>query len=550
MLTYLHIRNYALIDKVELVPDGKLNIITGETGAGKSIMLGALGLVMGNRADTKVLFHPEEKCVVEATFTQPGESLKALLEGAGLDVEPDTLLRREISPQGKSRAFVNDTPVSLETLRLIADALLDIHSQHDTLELASQTYQLSLLDAYAGLTAERALVAEAVGQYRKAEGESTALAKQIAEAGRQQDFNIFQLTELDRVAPLEDELEILEQELRVLENTEEIKQRLALATTSLGGGEQDAVSNLRVGVQHLDKLAQYSKKLEELAGRAKSALEEVRDIVDEVEREQEGIDFDPARQLFVTERVNVLNQLLVKHGLKGTAELLALRQTLATAIAQVEGLDDALLDAKALTENTFKEALKLASALTIKRRLAIPQLEAELKTLLAEVGMPNATLKVELGEAGLNATGVDSCQMLFSANKGFGLQQLKNAASGGEFSRLMLCIKYVMAQKTELPTLIFDEIDTGISGEIALRVARLMGQMASQHQLIVITHMAQIAARASSHYFVYKAESGERTFTNIRKLTEGERLQEVAQMIGGANPSKTALENARELIAG
>lgn len=548
MLKTLLIRNYALIDHLELAPASGLNIITGETGAGKSIMLGALGLVMGNRADTKVLFHPDEKCVVEANFHLPDAELAPVLEEAGVDFESDCILRREIAPSGKSRAFINDTPVSLESLRRVADALIDVHSQHETLQLASQAYQLSVLDAYAGLQARTAEMAAAYKAYQKVGKELADVQARIQAAARERDFTVFQLEELDKLAVQPGEVEALEQELTLLANAEDIQLKINQADQLLQSGEGDVLSRLKAATQAVERAGAFSPTLAALAGRLQSSLIELKDIAAEVEAEGAKMEFDPRRLEVVQDRIGQLNLLLKKHGVTSTDALLALREDLSRTLAGMEGLDESVEQLAAEQVRLRKAAEGVAAALSMLRQAAIPMLEAEMAALLAEVGMPNARLQIDRQPAALSADGQDQIRILFSANKGVTPQELKNAASGGEFSRLMLCLKYVLAGKTHLPTLIFDEIDTGISGEIALRVGRLMARMAERHQLLVITHMPQIAAKGSRHYFVFKQEKADRTYTNLRELRDEERLQEIAQMIGGANPSATAVSSARELM--
>lgn len=549
MLKSLLIRNYALIDRLELAPAPGLNIITGETGAGKSIMLGALGLVMGNRADTKVLFHADEKCVVEANFHLPDAELAPVLEEAGVDFEADCILRREIAPSGKSRAFINDTPVSLESLRAVADALIDVHSQHETLQLASQAYQLSVLDAYAGLQTRAAEMAAAFRAYQKVGKELAEVQARIQAAARERDFTAFQLEELEKVAVQPGEVEALEQELTLLANAEDIQVKLNQADQLLQSGEGDVLSRLKAAAQAVERAGAFSPTLAGLAERLQSSLIELKDIAAEVEAEGAKMEFDPRRLEVVQDRIGQLNLLLKKHGVTTTDDLLALRDTLSRTLAGMEGLDESVEQLTVEQARLLKVAEAVAAELSKLRQAAIPKLEAEIAALLDEVGMPNARLQVDRQPAGLSANGQDQIRILFSANKGVTPQELKNAASGGEFSRLMLCLKYVLAGKTNLPTLIFDEIDTGISGEIALRVGRLMARMAERHQLLVITHMPQIAAKGSRHYFVFKQEKADRTYTNLRELKNEERLHEIAQMIGGANPSATAVSSARELMA-
>ncbi len=548
MLVSLTIRNYALIQNLNFRPTRGLNIITGETGAGKSIMLGAMGLLMGNRADTKVLFSDTEKCVVEGTFSVAEYGLQGFFEEEGLDYEDETIIRREITPQGKSRAFVNDTPVTLDQLRELTGRLIDIHSQHDTLQLGSQAYQLSLVDGFAGLSAEAASVGSAFGRYRKLQKRFEELTARIAAAAREKEFNQFQSDELEKASLKPGEVEALEQELELLENTEDIRLKLGLAAGLLEGGEQSALDALKASAQNLEKVATFSTSLGDLSARLQSAWLEVKDIASELSPLAEQMESDPARLEEVNLRLSQINLLLKKHGLKTSDELIELQNTLSEAISGLDNLDEEAATLEKEARAAHIEAMEIAKQLSQKRRKAIQPLEQAIGAILLEVGMPNARLSVEHRETELSGTGIDSVRVLFSANKGIAPQELKNAASGGEFSRLMLAVKHVLAGKTSLPTLVFDEIDTGISGEIAMKVGRLMRQMAQNHQLMVITHMPQIAARGGKHFFIYKKDDGPRTFTQVRELEGEDRLMEIAQMIGGERPSQTAVSSARELI--
>ena len=549
MIASLLIRNYALINQLSLAPDPSLNIITGETGAGKSIMLGALGLLLGNRADTKVLFNEGEKCVVEGTFQVGQLGLETLFEANSLDYDHECIIRREITPQGKSRAFINDSPVSLEVLRSLSVRLMDIHSQHDTLQLSSQSYQLSLIDHFGGLMPPAAEVAATFRQYRQKRQNLEKLKAGLAAANREKDFNQFQFDELSKAQLVEGEYEDLERELNLLENVEDIRLKLDQANGYLSAEGSAATDAVKAANQLLTKVQSFSTELEELGKRLTSVYLELKDIAGELEPLAENLEYDPERHQQVSERLSQLNTLLKKHGAADVATLIAKRTDLQAELNKLESLDEDLDEAEKELKALHQRTTTLALALRQQRQQAIPGFEAAIAELLAEVGMPNARLKAEMREAELGPHGLDAVQIMFSANKGIALADLKAAASGGEFSRLMLCVKYVMAGKMELPTLIFDEIDTGISGEIAMRVGRLMQQMAKRHQLIVITHMPQIAARGAAHFFVYKHEESDRTYTNIRPLAGTERLTEIAQMIGGANPSVTAIKNAKELIA-
>ncbi len=554
MLADLRIDNYALIEHLHLKPSGRLTIITGETGAGKSIMLGAIGLLLGNRADTKLLFNQKNKCVVEGHF-DVGHHPEVLdiFRAEDLDVDDDGLaiLRREITPAGKSRAFVNDTPVPLEVLRRIGEHLVDIHSQHDTLLLADESYQLSLLDAYAGLLPVRARYATAYGALRAAETEGKALEKQLATQQRELDYNSFLLNELEEAKPREGEQEELEEEQKLLENAEEIKAKLTQATDALTESEYAANSTLKSVVTMLGGLAGYADTYAALRERLQSALIEVNDIADELTAAEQRTEADPARLAEIEDRLNILYSLQRKHTVRDTAGLLTVLTELRGRVGNVQELEMRLETTRATVKTARADVQRLGQELSAGRKTAFPKFEQETRDLLAELGMPNARLVVRHEAAAQpQASGLDAVGLLFTANRGAQPQPIAKAASGGEFSRLMLAVKYLLADKTALPTIIFDEIDTGISGEVALKVARLLRQMAAQHQCLAITHLPQMAAAGDLHYFVYKEETPERTVSRLKVLDKQERITEIAQMIGGSAPGKAAVQSAKELLAG
>ena len=558
MLIDLKIKNYALIEQLEMNPSPVLNIITGETGAGKSIMLGAIGLLLGNRADSKLLFNQEQKCVIEGVFDISQYNLKEVFIAEDLDFDEHCILRREISPSGKSRAFVNDTPVTLDVLRKIGENLMDIHSQHDTLQLGDTSFQLNILDIYAGNTSLDIYAGnlsylkdynDTYRRYKKLEGDYKKLTDQLAQAQKELDYNTFLLNELEEINLQEDEQEQLETELKELENAEDIKLKLTQAVQYLTESEFNITSALKDTVQLIGQLAAFSPKYEELRTRTESCMIELNDIAGELEDAERRTEADPARTTEVQERLNAIYTLQRKHQVQTIGELLKIQRELEGKVGSVLNLDNAL----ASTEKAMKEAeadmLEKAAVLSERRKASFGKFEQELYTLLAELGMPNARIVIQHKTAAPTATGTDEISILFSANKGAQPQTLVKAASGGEFSRLMLSIKYMLADKTALPTIVFDEIDTGISGEVAVKVGKMMQQMAQKHQIIAISHLPQIAAQGNSHYFVYKHDTEDRTISRVKKLSDKERVDEIAHMIAGANPSASAYKSAKELLS-
>ncbi len=548
MLSHLLIKNYALIDQLEMTPDRALNIITGETGAGKSIMLGAIGLLLGNRADTRVLYDPSVKCIIEGAFDVSGYVIETIFEEEELDFSPTCIVRREISPAGKSRAFVNDTPVNLEIMRRVTSQLMDIHSQHDSVLLGSNEYQLQIVDTYAQ-DDDRLRVYRADYQtYRERQTIYDHLMNEAGAMRREFDYNNFLYQELAKANLQADEQEALEQELNVLENAGEIKERLLLASEYLDNPEQSVVALLKGAVGCLNQVTKVADQYRSLQERAQSALIELRDLADEIATEQEGVEMDDTRTEVVRERLNLIYQLQTKHQVKDVAALIALRNELEQKVSKVLNLDEDIEKAKAKADAAQKKMNVSAEALSKARVAVLKPIEKEIKGLLNDLGMPNASLVIEAERGRPTPTGIDTVTFLFSANKGVKPQQLKNVASGGEFSRLMMAIKYILASKRSLPTIIFDEIDTGVSGEIAIKMGQMMRDMAQAHQLISITHLPQIAAQGMAHYFVYKDHSAAKTVSRVRKLTFEERVQEIAQMIGGKSPSPNAVSSAREIL--
>jgi DNA repair protein RecN (Recombination protein N) len=548
MLSNLLIKNYALIKQLEMSPDPGLNIITGETGAGKSIMLGAIGLLLGNRADAKSLFDANEKCIIEGSFNLAGYDMAPNFDEENLDFADECIIRREISVSGKSRAFINDTPVNLETLRKISSQLLDIHSQHDSIMLGSNEFQLQSVDAFAGNAELLADYQSRFQHYKNASKAWETLQNQAAQLRREFDFDQFLHQELSSASLQIDEQENLEQELAILENAVEIRERLQLAYTYLDNPDGSILELLKTTVGSLSQAARLVPGYDTLRQRAQSALIELRDLADEIDNISSSLDLDHSRTELVRERLDLIYLLLKKHQLSSVAELIALENTLQAKLNAVLNLDEELSHAKKEVELSREVMLKSAKTLSARRQQVTKQIESLLLERLIELGIPNASLEIKISETTPTSSGIDSVIFLFSGNKGIMPQELKQVASGGEFSRLMMVIKYILADKRKLPTIIFDEIDTGVSGEIAKKMARMMHNMSANHQIIAITHLHQIASSGNAHYFVYKDHSSERTVSKIKKLSSEERVMEIAQMIGGLNPSESVISNAREMI--
>ncbi len=549
MLSYLLIKNYALIEHLELRPDAELNIVTGETGAGKSIILGAIGLLLGHRADVKTLYNPAEKCVIEGHYEIGGYYIREVFEDENLDYETTCIIRREISPAGKSRAFVNDTPVNLETLRRITGELMDVHSQHDSVLLGSNEYQLQLVDTYAQNAPLLAQYKTDFRAFRQAQEGYDRLMAEAKDIKKEFDYNSFLLDELTKLKLAAGEQEDLEQELNILENAEDVKSRLNLALGYLQDPEQCVLSSLQSVLGSLSAVSAFSPAYAQLRDRVQSALIELKDVAAEVESEEELVELDNQKIETLQERLTLIYNLQQKHGVKTIAELLLIQAQLGKKVSKVLNLDADLDAAKAAAHAAWETLETSAAALSDSRKAILKEVEERATSLLADLGMPNARLVVQHAKGKPTVNGVDTVNFLFSANKGMKPQQLKSVASGGEFSRLMLALKYLLADKRSLPTIVFDEIDTGVSGEIAIKMGNMMKEMATGHQIIAITHLHQIAAQGDAHYFVYKDNSADKTVSRIRKLTTEERVMEIAQMIGGAKPPKGVVENARELLS-
>jgi DNA repair protein RecN (Recombination protein N) len=551
MLQRLSISNYALIDQLNISFSKELNIITGETGAGKSIILGALSLILGQRAESKYFYNQDKKCVIEGIFAIQDYHLQQFFADNDLDYEAETVLRREISADGKTRAFINDTPVNLALLKNLGEQLIDIHSQHATLAINTEDFQLLVLDTLAEHD-------EILANYRQSHQQHKLVSKKLHElisnferAKAEQDYLQFQFDELEAANLLDGEQEKLEQELKMLEHAEEIKRSLVSINYLLSESEQATIPQVKESNTLLQGIEKYNPEFSNISERLKSVLIELKDINAELESIGQHILIDENRATAIAERLDTIYSLQKKHRVNNTSELLEIRERFAQQLNQLLSGEEEIEELKKQESKLQADLLKLAGIISANRTKHIPELEKQVQLSLAEVGMPNAQLKVnqESTMESLNESGADRIQFLFSANKGQLPQAMNKVASGGELSRLMLSIKSLIAKQTSLPTIIFDEIDTGISGEVALKVGNNMQQLAKNMQVITITHLPQIASKMGTHFRVFKDESGPQTLTKISELTSNERVLEIAKMLSGENPGEFALQNAKELLA-
>jgi len=549
VLVSLFIKNYAVLKEVDIQFNLGLNVITGETGAGKSVMLGALGLVLGERADSK-LGVKDDKCLVEAVFNASNDELNAFFERNDLEPESDIILRREISATGKSRAFINDTPVSLQQLKELGDLLVDIHSQHETVSLKDKTYQLDLLDTFAANQNLKTDYEKAFLSVKSLRNELKNLQSQADELRNAFEFDNFQYQELAKADLEHLDAHELENEQILLENAGEIISICNAAADALGQSEGNILDSLLRIASSLKTLAKSNEKIESFRKRLDSAWIELKDVSTEIASFADTIQTDDERLVFVQERLSQLYGLQKKHRAMDVNELIAKRNELAEKLTVSSNLESVLENlAKSLLEGEA-ELYKLGEALRNKRAEAILPLCQTLTTLLHEVGMEKAKVDVRLlplGTPGFD--GLEQVELLFTANQGQDLQPLSKVASGGELSRFMLCIKTILAKNKKLPTLIFDEIDTGISGEAAQKTGRLMKKLGKSHQILAITHLPQMTAQGDFHYHIYKHESGQETSSKVELLEQEARITQLAQMISGENPGETALNHAKELLS-
>lgn len=549
MLTSLSIKNYALIDNLQVNFSNGLTIITGETGAGKSILLGGLSLILGKRADLTHIKDTSKKCIIEATFDIANYNLKTIFREEDIDYESETIIRREILPSGKSRAFVNDSPVNLNTLAVLGEYLIDIHSQHQTLELTNNDFQFQIIDALASNDSNLQDYKLKLKLFKDTEKELNSLYNLKAESVKEHDYNVFLLKELEEAKLISGELEMLETEYETLSNVEDIKEELNLSNQLLSDEQIGILNTLTTLKNSLLKLSEISGTYKELYNRVNSTLIELDDLFGDLENTQEGLEANPNRLEAVNTKLQVIHNLLLKHAAIDIEELINIQIKLSNKVSSAENIDDDIqLKLKELNSNK-KELDTIAKVIHQKRENAIPKLVLQLEDKLADLGMENAKFDISVKlEDEFLSNGKDNLSLLFKANKGGDFKPLKKAASGGELSRIMLAIKSILSKYIQLPSIMFDEIDTGVSGEISNKMASIMIKMSKSLQVFTITHLPQIAAKGDTHFKVYKEDVDNRTATHLVRLNDDERIVEIAQMLGGKKMSSSAIAHAKQLL--
>lgn len=550
MFKSLSINNYALIDRLDISVEPGFTVITGETGAGKSIMLGALGILLGGRAEARAVRTGAAKCVVEAAFDVSALGIQGFFDENDIDFDgEECILRREVTAAGKSRAFINDTPVPAARLKELGALVIDIHSQHRNLLIGREDYLLDTLDIVAANSAEKEAYAEAFAHWRKAEEDLKALRLQAEKGQTDGDYLKFQLTQIQEAALLPDEQEELEKENALLEHAEEIKASLGSAAFAINGGDGERLAELRRAAQQLESIAAHLPEAAALAERLESARIEIGDIADELERQSEGIDFNPARAEQVASRLNLIYDLLQKHRAASITELLALAKDWEEQLNRLENMESLLEESQRRCAALLADLRKQGSVLTATRGKAANIVEQSLTESLHTLGMPNVSIRFSLQPREVPAAcGMDTPVFLFSANKNVPMQPVSEIASGGEIARVMLALKGLIARHKNLPTIIFDEIDTGVSGTMAERMAVMMGEIAKHCQVLCITHLPQIAAKGNAHFRVHKEENETGTTSHISRLSPEERVREIATMLSGAEISEAAVSNAKALL--
>lgn len=549
MIKRLHIRNYAIIEYLDIDFARGLTIITGETGAGKSILLGALGLIMGDRADTKSLYNQEEKCIIEGIFDLGAHDLRDFFAENDLDYETEVVVRRELTPSGKSRAFVNDSPVTLKVLQDLSAELIDLHQQFDTLDIHNLSFQLRMIDALAGNK-------ELLLQYRNIYREYSANQRRLSEllnrneqSTKEMDFIQFQLEEFNKAELVSGEQETWEEELTRLSHAEDIKRTLGMAFDILTENEQSIVGQMQSLSVALVTIGKYAPNLGEYSDRFANMIFELREMSNEFEKVADQTDYDPERIQEVQQRLDLIYRLLKKHTVASVDELLAIQTNLEQQLAGFADLGNEIGALRDKIKVQEEQLYRWADELSDRRQAVIPGYEQKVVDMLTQLAMPYAQLKIENRKLEhLSPTGLDEVQFLFAANRGSRLQQIKDVASGGELSRLALVTKSLVASAIPLPTLIFDEIDSGISGDVALKMGNILRNLSNEHQVVTITHSPQVASKADRHYFVFKVDKPDRTITNVRLLSDDDRVRAIAVMLSQSPPSESALVNARELL--
>ena len=550
MLKHLYIKNFTLIDELDIELYQGFSVITGETGAGKSIILGALWLLLGQRADSKAIKQGAEKCVIEAHFDLSRYGMTDFFEENEIEYDAaDCIVRRELTASGKSRAFINDTPVQLSLLKELGEQLVDIHSQHQNLLLNKQDFQLNVVDIIAGDEKELQLYQQAYTQYHATEKELSTLKESIEQNRQNADFLQFQFEELTQANLAEGEQEELEQKSETMSHSEEIKSALYEADNALSADQTGVVGSLRTALSAIRQIEKVLPDASELVERLDSSYIELKDIAQEISSQMEHVDFDPAELDAINNRLDKLYDLEKKYHVEKVEELIAKRDELKIQLGRIENSDEALAELQQKLATQLAQAQKAAEALTKLRTKAAKQIEKEMQGRLMPLGMPNVKFSIEMTQEPLNANGQDKVAFLFSANTSTPLQPISQVASGGEIARVMLSLKAMISGAVKLPTIIFDEIDTGVSGKTAEKMAEIMQEMGHhERQVISITHLPQIAALGSAHYKVEKEETAKGTISRMRKLSDDERVLEIAQMLSGSNVSEAAISNAKQLL--
>jgi len=551
MLKKLLVRNYALIKELEINFDVGFTVLTGETGAGKSIILGALSLILGNRADSSTLLDKSEKCVVEGFFNIKNEEINNFLRANDIDSADPLILRREVAPNGRSRAFINDTPVNLDIMKDLADRLIDIHSQHENLLLGSKHFQLSLIDSFANHDSLLGEYRSVYDEFKRLEWEYRTLSGDRDKRMADLDYYSFQLKQLDDARLTEGEENELENEQELLSHAGEINEALVHSYNLLSGEDYSALNNLSEVRRLLEKIVTFYPDAEKIIRRIESTIIELGDIGNELNSRAFGIDNDPARLETVTERLDILNSLMQKHRVDDIKSLIEVREEIRSAVTGIETSDDRLKELEGMLDKRRTRLNELANKITENRSFNIPSIEDKMKSLLVQLGIPNGRFEIRMTqESNFSEYGRDHIEFLFSANKQVLPENLARVASGGELSRVMLSLKSLLTDNKSLPTIFFDEIDSGVSGDVATRVGSILASMGNKMQVINITHLPQVAAHGTMHYHVYKEEDGDSTITRIKLLNKDEKLTEVARLLSGNEITRAAIENARELIEG
>ena len=549
MLLSLSIKNYALIESLETDFSNQFSVITGETGAGKSILLGALGLVLGNRADLTSLKDKEQKCIIEATFSIANYHLEAFFTQNDLDYEERTIIRREILPTGKSRAFINDSPVNLQELQELGTYLLDIHSQHQTRELTEAAYQLEIIDAVANNTASVALYQQQLTALKAKQKQLQEILAEKQLLEKEHEYNSFLLQELLTANLQEGDQEMLEQELEQLSNVEFIKEQFSRIHAIANEDQIGAIVQIKEIKLALQKVSPFSSTYLQLSERLQSAFLEMEDLINECEQSNDKINADPERLDYVNTKLQTLYSLQKKHHVQSIAELLLIQEQLDHKVIKVDDLEGQIRKIESELQKSIESIDSLAQHISNNRKEAIPKLVAKIKTILSQLGMAEANFQFDLVVTEhYFAAGKDELSVLFSANKGTDFGLLKKVASGGEMSRIMLAVKSILAHYSKLPTIIFDEIDTGVSGEIAIKMGEIMQEMSNTMQVFAITHLPQIAAKGDTHYKVLKRSQGTTTISELVLLSPEERIAQIAEMLSGKEVTASALEHAKALL--